>query len=83
MSDQPCTNKLANQRCQVRRDSCHPVFEVFVELLSVFGDGDDLVAELVDVIDVGVSDLCTHTDLGGGFEGGFEFFGEDIGEGGG
>lgn len=83
MRDEPRAHELAHQGSQVRRDGVHPVPEVLVQLRPVLGDGDYLVAELVDVIDVGVSDFRAHADLGGDFEGGFKLFGKDVGKGGG
>lgn len=77
MGDESGTDQLADQSGEVGGDGLHPTPEVLGQLGAVLGDGDDLVAERVDVSHVGVGDLGTHGQLGGGLDGGFELLGED------
>ena len=60
MTDESCTDELSDQRCEIWSDRLHPVSEIFGKLSSVFGNGDDLVAERVDVGDIGVGDFGSH-----------------------
>lgn len=60
MANQPRTNQLTHQRSQIRRNGIHAIAEVLGELGAVFGDGYDLVAEDVDVRNVGVGDFGAH-----------------------
>jgi len=77
VADESRTDELADQRRQVGRDGLHSVAQVVGQLRSVLGDGNNLVAERVDVAHVGVGDLGTHRQLGGGLDGRLEVFGED------
>lgn len=53
MADQPRSDELSDQSSQVGRDGDHAIPEVLRQLGAVGGDGDDLVAEGVDMGDVG------------------------------
>lgn len=77
MADEASTNELTDEGGQIRGDSLHSVSEVIRELRSVFGDGDDLVTEGVDVCHIGVGNLSSHGQLCGGFDGSLEILGED------
>lgn len=74
VADQSGTDELTDKGGEVGSDGLHTVAEVFGELGAVFGDGDDLVTEGVDVGHVGIGDFSTHRELGGRFEGSFEVF---------
>lgn len=75
MTDQPCTNQFTNESSEIGGNGVHSVTEIFRELCAIFGDGDDLIAEVVDVIYVLVRNFATHADLGGNFKCSFEIFG--------
>ncbi len=75
--DQSRADELADKRSEVGRDRSHAVAEVLGELGAVLGDADHLVAQRVDVLDVGVGDFGAHRELGGSLEGRFEVLGED------
>jgi hypothetical protein len=77
VADEPRAHEFAHQRRQVRRDRLHARAQVFGELRAVLGNGNDLVAQRVDVLHVGVADFGAHRELGRGLDGGFEVFGED------
>ena len=49
MADESCADKVADERGQVGCDGVHAIPEVLCELRAVGGDGDDLVAQRVDV----------------------------------
>jgi len=83
VGDESSSDELSNEGGEVGSDGGHSVSEVLVELSSVLGDGDDLVAEGVDVRHIGIGDLGSHRELGGGLEGSLEILGEDGLEGGG
>ncbi|KAI3492779.1 hypothetical protein L1887_42576 [Cichorium endivia] len=76
VADEACADEVADEGGEVGRDGGHAVLEVLVELGAVLGDGDDLVAQAPDVLEVGVGDLGAHGDLGGGLEG--EVVGDDL-----
>jgi hypothetical protein len=80
VGDEAGADEFTNKSGEVRRDGSHTVAEVLVELGTVLGDGDDLVGEEVDVVQVGVGDFGTHRDGGGGLEGLLKLLGEDVGE---
>jgi hypothetical protein len=77
VADESRTDQLADQRRQVGSNGLHSVPQVVGQLRSVLGDGDDLVAERVDVAHVGIGDFGTHRQLGGSLDGCLEVFGED------
>lgn len=81
MADEACTDELANEGGEVGCNGIHAIAEVFGELSAIGGDGDDLVAEGVYVVDVRVGYFCTHGNFGGGLDSGFKVFGQDGGEG--
>ena len=60
MADQSRSDELTDEGGKVGCDGGHAVFEVLCELRAVLGYRDDLVAELVDVGDVGVGDFGSH-----------------------
>ena len=80
MTDQSSADEVSDQGGQIRRDRGHSISKILGELCSVSGDGDDLVTEGVDVVDIGVRYFSTHGYLCGGFDGGFEIFRENRGE---
>ena len=80
VADQPRADELADKCCQVGRNGVHAVAEVFGELRAVCRDRDDLVAERVYVVYIGVGDFSTHRDLCGSLNGRLEILGEDGGE---
>lgn len=53
MTYQPRSHQVTHQCREIRSDGIHSISEVFGELGSVGGDEDDLIAERVDVRDVG------------------------------
>ena len=80
VTDEPGTDEVSDQGGQIWRDRSHSIPKVLGELRSVSGNGDDLVAEGVDVIDIRVGYFRTHGYLCGGFDCGFEVFREDRGK---
>lgn len=82
MADQTSSYEVAHERREVRCDGVHAVAEVLRKLRAVGGNSDDLVTQGVNMCDVRVRDFGAHRYFGGGFEDGFEIFGEDGGEGG-
>lgn len=54
VADQPCSNKFPHESSEVGSNRIHAVSEVFSELSAVGGDGDNLVAEGIDVGNIGV-----------------------------
>lgn len=76
--DESGSNKLSNEGREVGRNGGHSVSEILEQLDSVLGDGDDLVAQGVDVVDVGVGDLGTHRELSSLLEGSLEVLGKDV-----
>lgn len=77
VADESSTDKLTDQSSQVGSDGLHSVPEVVGKLGSVFGDGDDLVTERVDVGHIRVGNLGTHRQLCGGLDSGLEVFRQD------
>ena len=77
MTDQSGANEISNQGGQIRRNRRHSISKILGELCTVSGDGDDLVAESMNVVDVGVGDFGAHGYFGSSFEGSFEVFRED------
>jgi hypothetical protein len=75
VTDESCSDQLANEGSEIGCDGLHPISQVLGELSSVLGDGDDLVTERVDVGHVGVGNLGTHGQLGGGLESSLEVLG--------
>ena len=59
----------------------HAVTKILAELRAIFGDGDNLVAKMADVVNVSFRDFTTHTDLGSSFDRGFEILGQNVSEG--
>lgn len=80
VGDEPGADELADHGREVGGDGEHAVLEVFVELSAVLADGDDLLSEGIDVIEVVLGDLSAHGDLGGSLDLGTEFLGEDDGK---
>lgn len=70
-------DKFIDKGGKVGSDGLYVVVEVFGELGVVFGDGDDLVIERVDVGYVRIRDFGIYRKFGGGFEGSFEVFGKE------
>lgn len=80
VADEACADELANERCEVRGDSCHAILEVGVKLGAVGSDADDLVAQAPNVVDVGVGNFGTHTDLSSRLERFLDLLGQNGGE---
>lgn len=80
MADQPRSDELSDQGRQIWRDSNHTIPKVLGELSTIVRDVDYLVAEGVNVCNIGIRDFGTHRNFGGGFENGFDVFGEDGGK---
>lgn len=78
VGDESSSDKLSNEGRQIGGDGGHSVSEVLVELSSVLGDRNDLVAEGVDVRHVALGNLGTHRELSSGLEGSLEVLGEDV-----
>ena len=53
VANQPRTDQIAHQSSEIGGDGVHTVPQVLCELRTVFGDGNDLVAEGVNVVNVG------------------------------
>ena len=53
VADESRADEVANERGQVGCDGVHAIPEVLRELRAVGGDGDDLVAQRVDVRHIG------------------------------
>ena len=43
VTDESCSDQLANKSSEIGCDGLHPISEVLGKLSSVFGDGNDLV----------------------------------------
>ena len=80
VTDQPGTDEVSDQGGQIWRDCGHSISKVLGKLRTVGGDGDDLITEGVDVVDIGVGYLGTHRYFGSGFDGGFKLFGKNCGK---
>mmetsp|Transcript_10245 Transcript_10245/g.25742 ORF Transcript_10245/g.25742 Transcript_10245/m.25742 type:complete len:235 (+) Transcript_10245:636-1340(+) len=60
VGDQAGPNKLADQDSQVGRNGLHPVLQVLIQLRAVLANGQDLVAQGLDVFKILAADLGTH-----------------------
>ena len=60
VADEARPNEVTDKRGQVGGDGGHAALEIAGELGAVGGNGDDLVAERVDVRHVGLGDVGTH-----------------------
>jgi len=80
VTDESCTNELANESGKIRCNGIHSISEIFRELGSVSGDRDDLVAKRVNVGNIGIRYFSTHGDFSSGLENCFKVFGENRGK---
>jgi hypothetical protein len=80
VTDQPGTDKLANESGEVGGNGVHTVTKIFSQLRTICGNGDNLIAEGVNVVYVGIGDFGTHGNLGRSLHGGFKILGENSGE---
>lgn len=75
MANKPCTDQLSNQGGQVGCNGIHTVTKVLGQLCPVFSNRDDLVAKVMDVLDILLRDFTPHGNLCSDLDGGFEVFG--------
>jgi hypothetical protein len=67
MSDEASANQLTNEDSQIRSDSAHPIFYVFIEFFPIFADLNDLSAKCLYVLDIRIAYVGAHRGLRGLF----------------
>lgn len=80
MADETGTDKLTNESCEVWCNCVHSVAQVVVQFLAVGGDADDLLRKTEYVLNVGVRDLSTHTNVSSHLDGLLQILGEEARE---
>lgn len=81
MADQPCTDQFTDESSQIGCNGIHTIAEILRQLCPVFGDGNHLITEVVDVVDILLGNFTAHRNLSSDLDSRFKIFWEDGGEG--
>ena len=63
MADQPCADKFAHKSGQIGGNGIHAITQILRQLRTIRCNGDHLVAERMDVCNIGIRYLGAHADF--------------------